>query len=122
MWREHRVRSQEVDAYPAGLDPDRREALSELRGVVLGIAPDAVETMKHRMPTYEYQRGVLCAFASQKQYMSLYMDAGLVEQHRPDLQGLSVGKSCIRFRRLDDLPLETVRTILRETQRNLGTV
>lgn len=116
------MKSQKVDEYLAGLDPDRREALTELRELVLDEAPDAVETMRYRMPTYEYQGGVLCAFASQKQYMSLYMDPGLVEQHRADLGGLSVGKSCIRFRRLDRLPLETVRTMLRETWQNRGSV
>ena len=116
------MRSQEVDAYLSGLESERREALSELRELVLEMVPDAVETIKYRMPTYEYQGGVLCAFASQKQYMSLYMDSGLVDQHRPGLAGLSVGKSCIRFRRLDKLPLETVRVILRETQLSMGSV
>jgi uncharacterized protein YdhG (YjbR/CyaY superfamily) len=116
------VRSKEVDAYLAGLGPDRREAWSELRALVLDVVPDAVETIKYRMPAYEYEGGVLCAFASQKQDLSLYMDTGLVEQHRADLDGLSVGKSCIRFRRLDALPLETVRTMLRETGLSLGSV
>ena len=116
------MRSRQVDEYLAGLQADRREALTELRAIVLSEAPDAVETMKYRMPTYEYQGGVLCAFASQKQYMSLYMDTDLVEVHRAELAGLSVGKSCIRFRKLDKLPLETVRTMLRETLQNLGSV
>jgi uncharacterized protein YdhG (YjbR/CyaY superfamily) len=116
------MRSQEVDEYLAGLEPDRREALAELRALVQEEAPGAVETMKYRMPTYEVQGGVLCAFASQKQYMSLYMDTGLVEEHRAELGGLSVGKSCIRFRKLDKLPLETVRTMLRETLQSMGSV
>ena len=116
------MRSQEVDEYLAGLEPDRREALTELRAIVLEEAPGAVETMKYRMPTYEYQGGVLCAFASQKQYMSLYMDTGLVEEHRAALDSLSVGKSCIRFRKLEKLPLETIRTMIRETHGNMGSV
>ena len=114
--------SGEVEEYLAGLDPDRREALSALRTIVLDEVPGAVETMRYRMPTYEYEGGVLCAFASQKQYMSLYMEPDLVEQHRAALDGLSVGKSCIRFRRLDKLPLETVRTMLRETLGSRGVV
>ena len=118
--KEQAVKSQEVEEYLAGLDPDRRAALSSLRAIVLDEAPGAVETMRYRMPTYEFQGGVLCAFASQKQYMSLYMEPELVEQHRADLEGLSVGKSCIRFRRLDKLPVETVRMMLRETLRNMG--
>ena len=112
--KEEAATSQEVEEYLVGLDPDRREALSALRTIVLDEAPGAIETMRYRMPTYEYQGEVLCAFASQKQYMSLYMEPDLVEQHRTELEGLSVGKSCIRFRRLDKLPLDTVRTMLRE--------
>ena len=52
--------------------------------------------------------------------MSLYMDPKLVEKHREELVGLDVGKSCIRFRKLEQLPMDTVRTILRETIQNPG--
>lgn len=120
MRRKDDVRSEEVDAYLTGLAPDRREALSEVRAAILDVAPYSVETMKYRMPTYEYREGVLCSFASQKQYMSLYMEPDLVEQHRDDFAGLSVGKSCFRFRKLEDLPLGTVKTILRETLAKAG--
>lgn len=109
-----------VQEYLAGLEPARQKALTELRSLVLSIVPDAVETLRYRMPTYERDGEVLCAFASQKQYMSLYMDVDLVERHRDELAGLDVGKSCIRFRRLEQLPLDTVETILRDTARKGG--
>ena len=111
---------EQVKAYLADLAPERQTALTELRSLILETVPDAVETMKYRMPTYEYGPGVLCAFASQKQYMSLYVEVEAVEQHREDLAGLSVGKSCIRFRKLEQLPMDTVRTILEETEERLG--
>jgi uncharacterized protein YdhG (YjbR/CyaY superfamily) len=104
-----------VDEYLAELGPERRAALTALRSAILATVPGAAETMKYRMPTYEYAGDVLCAFASQKQYMSLYMDTDLVEKHRGELAGLSVGKSCIRFRKLEKLPLSVVKTILHET-------
>jgi hypothetical protein len=47
--------------------------------------------------------------------MSLYMDTGVVERHRQELAGLSVGKSCIRFRRIQDLPLDAIRRMLEES-------
>ncbi len=105
----------EVDVYLEDLVPERRAALSELRSLVFEAVPGVIETVKYRMPTYEYDGEVLCAFASQKHYMSLYMDTGLVEAHRGELAGLSVGKSCIRFRKLEMLPLDTARAILLET-------
>lgn len=103
-----------VDAYLSALEPDRRAALEELRALVFETVPDVVETMRYRMPTYELG-DVVCSFASQKHYMSLYMDVGLVEQHKEELKHLNVGKSCIRFKRIEDLPLNTVEHILVET-------
>jgi uncharacterized protein YdhG (YjbR/CyaY superfamily) len=108
----------QVDAYLEELEPDRRAALTELRSLVLETVPGAVEGMKYRMPTYEYEGGVLCAFASQKHYMSLYLAPEIVEKHRAELSGLDVGKSCVRFRKLEKLPRYTVRVILQETAEN----
>lgn len=54
-------------------------------------------------------------FQSQKHYMSLYMDTGIVEKHREELIALSIGKSCIRFRKIDQLPLGTIKRMLEET-------
>jgi uncharacterized protein YdhG (YjbR/CyaY superfamily) len=105
----------EVDAYLEGLVPGRRGALTALRALVREVVPEAEETIRYGMPTYEQDGDVLCSFASQKHYMSLYMDVGLVETHRDELAGLDVGKSCIRFRKLEKLPLNTLRTILAET-------
>ena len=115
-------KTQKVDEYLGSLHPERRAALTELRSLVLETMPDAVETMRYRMPTYEYRGRVLCSFACQKRYMSLYMDPKLVENHREELVGLNVGKSCIRFRKLEQLPLDAVRTMMRETIPNNGRV
>ena len=108
-------KTRKVDEYLKSLAPERRAALAKLRSLVFEVAPDAVETMKYRMPTYEYGDAVLCAFASQKHYVSLYMDTDIVEKHREELTGLSIGKSCIRFRKLDQLPLGTIKQMLEET-------
>ena len=43
------------------------------------------------------------------------MDVELVEQHSDALMHLDVGKSCIRFKNIKDLPLEIVQRILKET-------
>lgn len=108
-------KSPEVDEYLAHLAPNRQAALTELRSLIFDTAPGAVENFQYRMPTYWYEGESLCALASQKHYMSLYMNVELVEKHREELAGLDVGKSCIRFRKLEKLPLDTVRAILQET-------
>ena len=108
-------RDKGVDAYLEEVQPNRKEALVQLRALIFKIVPDVEESMKYNMPTYDYAGEGLCAFASQKQTMSLYMDVDLVEEHADELSHLDVGKSCIRFTKLEKLPLDTVEQILKET-------
>ncbi|HUT21710.1 MAG TPA: DUF1801 domain-containing protein [Anaerolineae bacterium] len=105
----------DVEAYLAQLGEDRRTALQRLRALVLGVAPAAAESMRYRMPTYDLCGELLCAFASQKHYVSLYLDPAILEAHRAALQGLNLRKSCVRFRQLSQLPLGVVQTMLEET-------
>jgi uncharacterized protein YdhG (YjbR/CyaY superfamily) len=104
-----------VDAYLAELTEERATALSRLRELIVKVAPGARETMRYGMPTYEVGPGVLCALASQKQYMSLYVEVEMLDQFRDEMQHLNLGKSCIRFRKLEDLPLDLVQVILSNT-------
>ncbi len=68
--------------------------------------------MKYGMPTYELA-GRFIAFNSQKNYYSFYADPEIVRRYRAELQGLDVGKSCIRFRKVEDVSLATLRSIVR---------
>lgn len=113
-------RIEEVDTYLNKLDPERRLALAKIRSLILESVPDVLESMKYRMPTYELD-GVVCAFASQKHSMSLYMDTSPIQKHRQEFGDLSVGKSCIRFNRIEDLPLDTIKQDLRETVQRRAT-
>ena len=107
-----------VDAYLKKVEPKRRADLAKLREIVKKAIPAAVETTRHNMPSYELGDEAVVSCASQKNYMALYVcETDILDQHRDALSHLDVGKSCIRFKSLDDLPLKTVRAILRETAR-----
>ena len=91
-----------VDAYLGEVPELRRPALEGLRAMVLETAPQADESMAYGMPTYRIDGEMLCAFASQKANLAFYLcDTAIVERHRPELEGASCGKSCIRIRRPD---------------------
>ena len=100
-----------VAAYLKELPEDRRVDLGRLRALIRKTAPDFKEGMKYGMPYYTD----LCAFASQKQNMAFYADPPVVDKYRKELGKLSVGKGCIRFRRLKDLPFDVVEKILLDT-------
>lgn len=61
------------------------------------------------------------ALANQKNYISLYICATeggkyVAENNKDRLGKVSVGRSCIRFKKLEDLNLDVVRGILAELQ------
>ena len=54
--------------------------------------------------------GLICAFAAQKNYLALYL-CGL-GANRKEFAGLNCGKGCVRFKKLEELPLEAVTKVL----------
>jgi uncharacterized protein YdhG (YjbR/CyaY superfamily) len=100
-----------ISEYLEELPSERRAALTELRALVHRIAPQTVEAMKYGLPAF----GELCAMASQKNYMALYVcESDIVKAHLAELGKVSCGKGCIRFKRITDLNLGTVESLLRE--------
>jgi Domain of unknown function (DU1801) len=120
-----------VGEYLAELPEERRRAIERVRQVILANLPEGyVETMQYGMPsyvipleryptTYNGQPLALASLASQKNSMSLYLmnvygdrEKPFKEAYRKTGKRLDMGKSCVRFRSLDDLPLDLVgRTI-----------
>ena len=110
-----------VDGYLEIVPESRREAVAMIRSLILETIPLAEESMRYGMPTYDAAGDFLAALASQKQYISLYMNTEVVAAHADDLSHLNVGKSCIRFTKIEKLPLDVVRVMLYETlEKNQG--
>ena len=118
-----------VDAYLAGLPEDRRAAIERVRRVILEHLPDGFEEVMQygaisyvvpleRYPnTYNGQPLAVASLANQKHYMALYLmgvygDEGvqrwLRERWEETGKKLDMGKSCLRFRRTDDLALDVL--------------
>ena len=111
-----RIEASDVADYIDQCPARRREALRTLRDLVLAVDADVVENLAYGMPTYWTGGQVLCAFASQKRHMSLYLDVDLLASHRAAFGQLDCGKSCIRFTDLGKVPLDTVAAILTATR------
>src|SRR5688572_22833374 len=74
---------------------------------------------------YKYESGregdwCKIGLASNKSYISLYACAAdrrgyVAERYKKKLPKASIGKSCVRFKTLDDLDLDAFKALLRET-------
>ncbi len=126
-----------VTGYLAELPPDRRAALEAVRRVILkNLDKDFEEGMAYGMIGYAvphrvFPAGYHCdpkqplpyaALASQKNYMSVYLmcvygDSEHAKWFREAWartgKKLDMGKSCIRFKRVEDLALEVIGESIR---------
>lgn len=100
-----------IPEYISGLPPKERSVVETLDKIVRSAAPKGSGSMKYGMPTYELASRIV-AFNAQKNYFSFYADPKVVKRYRDDLKGLDCGKSCIRFRNIDDVLLATLRRIV----------
>ena len=122
--------------YLAEQEPERRAELARVRDLVNANIPDGyVERMAWGMiswdvplevsgPTYNKQPLVYAALAAQKNHNALYLNCAYATVDRTDQlkraaaaagKKLDMGKSCIRFKRADDLPLEAIAEEVRST-------
>jgi len=87
------------EAYLANLDDDWRQTmLLALRERIKAAAPEAGEFMQYKMLAFGKDGRTLCHLNAQKAYVSLYVgNADAIDDGRDLLQGLSVGKGCVRF-------------------------
>ena len=125
-----------VGEYLDELTPDRREAVTAVRDVVLANLPDGYQEMMdfgmisyvvplERFPeTYNGHPLMYAAVASEKRYVSVHLmnvygdpdtQRWFVDSYRATGKRLDMGKSCVRFRQLEDLPLDLIGEAVRRT-------
>jgi len=125
-----------VEEYLGELPEDRRAVVTALRRLVRQHLPKGFrETVSFGMIAYgvplerypdTYNGQPLCnvAIAAQKNYYSLYLmgvyqdaaqEAALKDAFKATGKKLDMGKSCLRFRSLDDLPMEAIGRVIAAT-------
>jgi len=118
-----------VAEYLNDLPPDRQEAIKIVRETILHNLPEGYEEVinwgmiTYQVPlevypdTYNGKPLMYAALANQKNHLAVYLTGiYLDEDRRKDFEQAykktgkryDVGKSCVRFRNLDDLPLPLI--------------
>ena len=125
-----------VAQYLASLPPDRRKVISAVRRTSRAHLPAGFrETMNWGMISYEIplkrypdtyngQPLMYAALAAQKNNCALYLtcadqDKALANRVKAQFakagKRLDMGKSCLRFTSLDDLPLDVIGSVIAST-------
>jgi hypothetical protein len=128
-----------VTEYLAGLPEDRRAVMAAVRKAILANLPEGYqEAMQYGMIGYSvphsvYPAGYHCdprqplpyaMLGSQKNYMAIYLcnvyghketQEWFVTAYKATGKRLDMGKSCVRFKKLEDLPLDVIGQVIART-------
>jgi len=129
-------RAATVEEYLASLPDERREAIEAIRKVIRkNIDPAFEEGMQYGMPAYylphsKYPAGYHCdpkqplpflSVASQKRHIGLYLFCVYCDSEElatfqrewvASGKRLDMGKSCVRVKKLEDVPLDVLGRLL----------
>lgn len=125
-----------VSEYLAGLPADRRAAIAQVRKVILKNLPKgyqesltwgilSYEVPLERCPeTYNGRPLGYAALGSQKNYMTLHLmnvygdkktRQWFESAFKASGKKLDMGKACVRFKKVDDLPLDVIGEAIART-------
>ena len=127
-----------VEALLAGLPEDRRKALKAVRAVILeNLSPGYEEGIQYGMIGYYVPHSVFppgyhcdpkqplpfAGLASQKNHMAIYLmcvygdpklDAWFQKAWKATGKKLDMGKSCVRFKKLENVPLKVLGQVIKK--------
>ena len=124
-----RSEAKTVNDYLNDLPEDRKYALTVVRKVILDNLPIGIEEVMnwgmicYEVPlsicpdTYNKQPLMFAALASQKNHMVVYLSGiyssdefreKFISDYKKTGKRMDIGKSCVRFKKIEDLPLDLV--------------
>lgn len=107
-------KAETVPAYLDDVADDVRPTLKKVRALIRKVAKGAKESMQYGMPSYDFDGTMFCSFALQKGYLAFYLcDTDTVARFRAELGTKDCGKSCIRYRKPEAIPLPVIERMLK---------
>jgi len=129
------TKASSISEYLKALPKERKEQINYLHEFIKKTAPTFKPFFAYNMLGYgkfkykNYKKEIIdwpiVALASQKNYISVYVcavDNGkyLAEKYKSKLGKVSVGKSCIRFKKLEDLNFPVLKKVLEKAAKAPG--
>ena len=131
------TKAKSIEGYLSAIPKERKDLIMFLHDFIQKAVPKLKPYFANNMlgygsfPCRNYKEELIdwpiIALANQKNYVSLYVcavDKGhyIAEKHKKELGKVSVGKSCIRFKKLEDLNLPVLKKVLQAAAKSPGLV
>ncbi len=129
------VKAKTLKEYFDLLPPERRKLMDFFHTFIQEAAPSLKPHFSYNMPGYgsfpykNYKKEIIqwpvISLASQKNYISIYICAiqngeYIAEKYKQHLGKVNVGKSCIRFQKIEDVNLEELKKVIKLAEKTPG--
>ena len=117
--------AKDVTTYIEEAPAERQDALRKLRDLCQEYLTGFTENMLYGGPSYSRNGEVEVGFASQKNFIGLYiLRTDVMKTHKDQLKGkgVSIGKGAIRYSKPERIDFKVVESMLRATQESTGKV
>jgi uncharacterized protein YdhG (YjbR/CyaY superfamily) len=101
-----------IDEYIQAFPADVRAILSELRSTIRRSAPQAVEKISYRIPTF-YLNGNLVHFAAFERHIGFYPGRSAIARFQRELKRYKSAKGSVQIPLDEPLPLELIAEIVK---------
>lgn len=100
--------------YFAGLPPDTRRALRELRAAIRAAAPGVTDAFSYQIPALRLNGRPFLWYAGWKQHVSIYpIGVAIRRKHADALAGYSVSRGTVRFPLERAIPVGLVKKLVK---------
>lgn len=132
-----KVKATNIEEYLDQVPEERKEIILFLHEFIQKVAPKLNPHLAYNMlgygsfPYKNYKKEMIewpiIALANQKNHVSIYICAVIdgkyiAETHAKELGKVSVGKSCIRFKKIEDVNLDALKKVILLAAKNPGLV
>jgi len=129
------TKAKTVKGYLDAVPKDRKETILFLHNFIRKTAPKLKPHFAYNMLGYgsfsylNYKKENIewptIALANQKNYISLYVCSVkggeyVAEKNKKELGKVSVGRSCIRFKKIEDVYLSALKKVIKFAEKNPG--
>jgi uncharacterized protein YdhG (YjbR/CyaY superfamily) len=104
--------SKEIDQYIQTFPEETKEKLNTLRVLIQKEVPNAIETFKYGMPTFDLY-GNLVHFSGYKNHIGFYPTPSGLQAFESEIKKYNNSKGAVQFPLNQPLPIELIRKIVK---------
>lgn len=102
-----------IDEYIETFTESTQKILQKIRKLIQKTAPEAVETISYKIPTFKLNGKVLVHFAGYEHHVGLYATPTGHKQFEKELSKYKQGKGSVQFPLDEEIPCDLIREIVK---------